>query len=39
MRDLRNSEFVLRPGKGQVVCGSERVVSEVCAALAAADGV
>ncbi|CAM9170978.1 unnamed protein product [Hapterophycus canaliculatus] len=39
VRDLRNAEFALRPGKGQVVCGSERVVSEVCAALAAADSV
>ncbi|CAM9873562.1 unnamed protein product [Pylaiella littoralis] len=37
VRGLRNDEFVLRPGKGQVVCGSERVVNEVCAALAAAD--
>ena len=38
VRGLRNEEFVLKPGKGQVVCGSERVVDEVCAALAAADG-
>eukprot|EP00903_Cladosiphon_okamuranus_P006100 g6010.t1 len=38
VRGLRNDEFVLKPGKGQVVCGSERVVDEVCAALAAADG-
>ncbi|CAM9654638.1 unnamed protein product [Ectocarpus sp. 12 AP-2014] len=37
VRDLRNSEFVLRPGKGRVVCGSERIVNEVCAALEAAD--
>ncbi|CBJ32877.1 RecName: Full=Inositol monophosphatase 2; AltName: Full=Inositol-1(or 4)-monophosphatase 2; Short=IMPase 2; Short=IMP 2 [Ectocarpus siliculosus] len=37
VRDLRNSEFVLRPGKGRVVCGNERVVNEVCAALEAAD--
>lgn len=37
MRGLRNEEFVLKPGKGQVVCGSEKVVDEICAALAAAD--
>lgn len=38
VQGLRNDEFVLKPGKGQVVCGSGRVVDEVCAALAAADG-
>lgn len=38
VRGLRNEEFVLKPGKGQVVCGGEKVVDEVCAALAAADG-
>eukprot|EP00752_Nemacystus_decipiens_P007559 g6752.t2 len=38
VRGLRNEEFVLKPGKGRVVCGCERVVAEVCAALAAADG-
>lgn len=38
VRGLRNEEFVLKPGKGKVVCGNERVVAEVCDALAAADG-
>lgn len=38
MRGLCNEDFVLKPGKGQVVCGNEKVVAEVCDALAAADG-
>lgn len=37
MRGLRNEDFVLKTGKGQVVCGSEKVVEEICDALAAAD--
>ena len=37
VRGLRNTEFVLKAGKGQVVCGHERIVTELCEALATAD--
>lgn len=37
VRGLRNAEFVLKAGKGRVVCGHERIVTELCEALATAD--
>ncbi|CAM9234012.1 unnamed protein product [Choristocarpus tenellus] len=37
VRGLTNKEFELKPGKGQVVCGHDTIVTEVCDALGAAD--
>lgn len=39
VRGLRNEYFALKVGPGQVVCGHDQIVGEICDALAAADGV